>query len=119
MRRNKRIGFYIMKAYHLTTSGRKLGLKKIIKEEPDCTIICATRHYSYNKSTECFIIGSRSEYGVQPGDKSTYIIDTGNGHKGDGYDELTINHIIHVENGQVTNDVNISDIPNAYTWVMK
>ncbi len=123
--RHQRTDFYIMKAHHLTSSGRKLGLRKILRDEPNCTIVIATRHYGYDKSSECFIIGGRSDYGIKPGDTQTYTIDTGMGYRMNG-ERLDIEHILQVENGKVVQSdghkVNCSFPPEMdarYTWVMK
>jgi hypothetical protein len=119
--------FYIMKAHHMTSSGRKLGLKKILREEPDCTIVVATRHYGYDKKVPLFIAGSPSfdDYGVKSGDKTTYTIDTGNGYRCEG-ERLDIEHVIQVVDGKVTkvngklwNENKLPELPARYTFVMK
>lgn len=112
--------YYIMKAHHLTSSGRKLGLKKICRDEPNCVILAVTRGYSFNKNVDAFIIDhSGSRPNVHPGDQATYTIDTGNGHGASG--SIHINQVLVVDNGVITNvDADIvATIPNAYTWVMK
>lgn len=105
--------FYIMKAYHLTSSGRKLGLTKICRDEPDCTILVAKR----DGKVDAFIIGCSSscDYGVKKGSRSSYIIDTGNGYKGSGF--LHIKDVLQVRNGVIVQGS--SEWDNAYTWVMK
>ena len=117
--------FYIMKAHHLTTSGRKLNLRKIFRDEPDATVIMATRHYGYNKRVPVFIIGCRSDYKVNPGKQSTYTIDTGMGYKCRDC-VLDIEHIFQVENGRIIeadgvarNDGVIPQTDARYTYVMK
>ncbi len=111
-----------MKAHHLTSSGRKLGLKKILRDEPNCTIIVATRHYGYDKAVKCFIIGCQGDYGVKTGDVSSYTIDTGNGYSIQG-ENLDIEHVIQVEGGEVKkgfhNAAAAVGLENRYTWVMK
>ena len=98
--------FYIMKAAHLTSSGRKLGLRKIMRDEPNCTIIVATRHYSWDKAVPCFIIGAQDpdRYGVEAGDKCTYTIDTGNGYRNQG-NRLDIEGVIQVVDGAVVGEL--------------
>ena len=117
--------FYIMKAAHLTSSGRKLGLTKILRDEPNCTIVIATRHYGYDKTSECFIIGCRGSYGIKPGDTKSYTIDTGMGYRMNG-ERLDIEHILQVENGKVVESDGRKRRPDCppemdarYTWVMK
>lgn len=106
--------FYIMKAYHLTTSGRKLGLKKICRDEPNCTIVVGKREVG-GRMVDCFIIGAQGDYGVKRGDEAEYIVDTGNGYKGGGY--LHIEDVLQVRNGAIVKGATEWD--NAYTWVMK
>ena len=111
--------FAIMKAYHLTSSGRKLGLKKIAKDEPNCTIVVATRHYGYDKKTPCFIIGTRGDYNVKAGDTSSYTIDTGNGYRNVN-ERLTIEHILHIRDGNIINtEGQATNLEARYTFVMK
>jgi len=113
--------FYIMKAYHLTTSGRKLGLRKILRDEPNCTIVVATRHYGWGKSVPVFIIGCAGEYGVKAGDESSYTIDTGNGYR--NQDEcLDIVDVLQVVDGKIQDtddDYDLCGFGNRYTYVMK
>ena len=123
--RHNRSDFYIMKAHHLTSSGRKLGLKKIVRDEPNCTILIAEREYGYGKKVSCFIIGCAGDYGVKPGDECSYTIDTGMGYRNQG-ERLTIEHILQVKGGVVVEsdgvkrtDGLLPDVENAYTWVMK
>ena len=117
--RRHRSDFYIMKAHHLTSSVRKLGLRKICRDEPNCTILQVTRYYN-GKTVDAFIVGARGDYNVKRGDNVTYTIDTGNGYRCDG-ERMTVNCVIDVENGEITNlDAGtIRMIDNAYTWVMK
>ena len=107
--------FYIMKAHHLTSSGRKLGLKKIIRDEPNCTILVVDREHGYGKTVRAFIIGAAGDYGVKPGDSAQYTIDTGLGHKGGG--SMDIVDVLTIEDGIQTEGA--FDHINAYTWVMK
>ena len=122
--------FYIMKAYHLTNSGRKLNLKKIFRDEPNSTVLMATRKVGYNKYVPVFIIGCPGTYGVKPGDQTTYTIDTGNGYRCRNQ-ELEIEHIMQVKNGELV-EVDGQEIPKGldgkgvipqidarYTFVMK
>lgn len=111
--------FYIMKAYHLTTSGRKLGLKKICKDEPDCTIVIAQRHLDHfgDRKVPVFIIGCRSDYGVQAGDKTTYTVDTGNGYR-DKNKRLEIEGVLTVIDGQIQEEMK-GKMDARYTFVMK
>ncbi len=106
--------FYIMKAYHLTTSGRKLGLKKIAADEPNCTVLVANRNHGMGK-VRAFIIGSGHGYDVFEGQIHGYTIDTGNGHKGS--DRMEILDVIEIRDGVITKGS--SDHENASTWVMK
>lgn len=118
--------FYIMKAVHLTSSGRKLGLAKVAREQGPCTIILAKRHYGWTKSVECTITGAQGSYGVQPGDTAVYTIDTGNGYKCRG-SRLDIHHILQVNSdgmviesdGEKCAPTPIPTGVNRYTWVMK
>jgi len=119
--------FYIMKAHHMTSSGRKLGLPKVIREEPNCTIVVATRHYGYDKQVPLFLTGSQcdSDYGVKSGDISSYTIDTGMGYKC-ADEQLDIEHVIQVKNGEVVSvngkrwtEDKLPAIPARYTFVMK
>lgn len=109
--------FFIMKAHHLTTSGRKLGLKKICKDEPNCTIVVADREAG-GRTIRCFIIGAAGDYGVKPGSEGEYTIDTGNGYKGGGY--LHILDQLQVRNGKIISaKIGTTCWESAYTWVMK
>ena len=116
--------FYIMKARHMTSSGRKLGLKKILRDEPDCSIIVATRTHGWDKKVPCFIIGCRNDYSVKQGDMSSHTIDTGMGYTNTDRD-LLIEDVLQVKNGMVyeINGVKVDPcVPkwNArYTFVMK
>lgn len=65
---HNRSDFYIMKAHHLTSSGRKLGMRKICKDEPNCTVLAVTREYGFGKKVDAFIIGCSGDYGVKPDD---------------------------------------------------
>ena len=117
--------FYIMKAYHLTKSGRKLNLKKIFRDEPDSTVVMATRTRGWNQEVPVFIIGCPGDYGVKPGDASTYTIDTGNGYR-ERNQPLKIEHIFQVKNGVIVGadgkavaDGVIPETDARYTFVMK
>ncbi len=117
--------FYIMKAAHLTSCGRKLGLPKIVKHETDCTIIVGERHYGWGKTSMVNIVGSRGDYGVSPGDKTTYTVDTGNGYRNRG-EQLDIHHVLHIADGQLIKvngrKVEAQPVPvgmTNYTYVMK
>jgi hypothetical protein len=107
--------FYIMKAHHLTSSGRKLSLDKIIRDTVEGTILVADRHVGWSKKVRSFIIGAHGDYGVKPGDTEQYIVDTGMGYKGNG--ELDIIDVLQVRNGEIISGG--TDHENAYTWVMK
>jgi len=116
--------FYIMKAYHLTSSGRKLGLRKIVRDEPDCTLLIAERLVN-GRFVPVFIIGARADYGVSPGDKTTYTLDTGNGYRNDG-EQLNIEHYLQIKNGKVIESDGkahktgeLPDVEARYTFVMK
>lgn len=102
--------FYIMKAWHLTSSGRKLGLKKICRDEPNVTCIVASRD-----GVPAFILGSAGNYGVAADEIHGYVIDTGNGYKGAGC--LEIIDVLQIRDGEIVKGS--SDHANAYTWVMK
>jgi len=106
--------FYIMKAHHLTTSGRKLGLKKIARDEPNCTVVVARRDCG-STLVDCFIIGCAGDYGVARGEAHGYVIDTGNGYKGAGC--LEIKDVLQIRDGVIVKGSPEHD--NAYTWVMK
>ena len=119
--------FYIMKAHHLTTSGRKLGLKKIIRDEPNTTILVATREHGYGQLVECYILGCPGDYGVKAGDRTTYTIDTGNGYKNRN-STLHIERVIQVKDGVIVEMDGRTVHPSMplpptlkarYTWVMK
>jgi hypothetical protein len=118
--------FYIMKAHHLTTSGRKLGLAKVAREQGPCTIILATRHYGYGKAVKAIITGCAGDYGVKAGDQSKYTIDTGMGYKNQG-ERLDIEQVIQVDadgamieaDGQSCEPQPVPKVENQYTWVMK
>ena len=111
--------FYIMKAAHMTSSGRKLGLKKIVKHEPNITIFAITREYGYGKKVDAFVT-SHGGSGVKVGEELTYTIDTGNGYKMNG-ERLVVNDIFIVKDGVITNKTSeeLKQVQNAYTWVMK
>ena len=107
--------FVIMKASHLTSSGRKLGLKKICRDEPNCTVLVVERNYGYDKSCPAFIIGCSNDYGVKRGDTASYKIDTGMGYKGEG--DMKIMDVLHIVDGAIKEGS--TEHENAYTWVMK
>jgi hypothetical protein len=107
--------FYIMKAHHLTSSGRKLGLKKIAREEPGTTILVVRRDHG-TQLVDAFIIGSGHGYGIAKDEIHGYVIDTGMGYKGAGC--MTIIDVVEVnDDGEITSGR--TDHANAYTWVMK
>ena len=92
--------FYIMRAAHIAATPRKVSIDRIIKEEPNCTIIVATRHRSWDQLIPVFIIGSPSDYNVKAGDTTSYTVDTGNGYR-ERDRKLDIHHIIQVKDGAV------------------
>ena len=106
--------FYIMKAHHLTTSGRKLGLTKIARDEPNCTVLVVNRNHGMS-TVRAFIIGSGHGYDVFEGQIHGFTIDTGNGHKGS--DRMEILDVIEIKDGVITKGS--GDHENAATWVMK
>lgn len=109
--------YYIMKAYHITETSRKVSLARMLAEvgaEESCTILIANRSYGYNKSAPCFIMGSGTGYPEE--DETTYTIDTGNGHRNAG-EALKILDRVVIENGEVVSGH--TDHENAYPWVMK
>ena len=109
--------FYIMKAYHLTNSGRKLGIKKILKDEPDCTLLVATRSHGYDKRVPCYIIGSRGDYGVKAGDNVFHTIDTGNGYRNQDM-PMTVEAVLTVVDGKIQEPVE-GKMDSRFTFVMK
>ena len=117
--------FYIMKAHHLTTSGRKLNLARILRDHPTCTVLAVTSETSKG-DVDRFIIGSGHGYGVKPGDIEHSTIDTGMGHRDRG-DQMTINQVFEFTNGICTKvngqprsaDLGLPQTEAAYTFVMK
>lgn len=111
--------FAIMKAHHLT-EGHKCSLSKIARSEyhKDCTILVATRHYGWNKTSKVFIIGAQGDYGVKAGDQVQHIIDTGNGYRG-GYERLDIEGVLQVRNGMFEGPQELVRLPARSTFVMK
>lgn len=117
--------FYIMRAHHLTSVGRKLNLARIIQDHPSCTILAVTCHTAY-KDIDRYIIGSGKGYDVKAGDKDRTTIDTGLGLRNRG-EEMTINHVYEFENGLLTSVdgqpyIAVTMLPKteaAYAFVMK
>jgi len=108
-----------MKAAHMTSSGRKLGIAKIGKDEPNTTVVVATRHYGYYKTSECYIIGCQGEYGVKPGDTATYTTDTGNGYRNEN-ERLDIEDVLQLDSeGNIKSQEGNVDLKARYTYVMK
>jgi hypothetical protein len=118
-----------MKAAHLTSSGRKLGLAKVAREQGECSILIAKRFYGWDKSADLFLTGcGNSDYGVAPGDEVQYTIDTGMGYTHRD-SKMVIQHVLQINaDGKVVSRDGIAcpprDIPkgeceNRYTWVMK
>lgn len=121
----KRSMFYIMKAHHLTSSGRKLNLARIIQDHPTCTVLAVTSETSKG-NVDRFIIGSGHNYDVNAGDGAQTTIDTGLGHRDRG-DLMMINNVFEFTNSICTKvngeirsaDLGLPETKAAYTFVMK
>jgi hypothetical protein len=97
--------YYIMRAAHLASTPRKQSIKVAIEyANPNTTVLVATRHYSWNKSSPVFILGSGRGYETAANPNSKYTVDTGNGYRFKG-ERLEIHNIIEVnEYGAISLD---------------
>jgi phage tail tube protein FII len=121
--------FYIMRARHLASTPRKLSVAAVARAQGECTLILATRRYGWDKTVPCTITGSRSDYDVKPGDKSSYTIDTGLGYRNRNSD-LDIEQVFQINTEGLVDRVNGVDLikpqpitnfvtDKRHTWVMK
>jgi len=101
----RRADWYIMKGYHFPKSKTTIEEILAMDKEYDQTVMVCLRGSGYPvKWQEVFIIGSGGEYG-KVGEKKTYIIDTGNGYRGQG-DEVEIQNIIQIKKGEIVKTAN-------------
>jgi len=110
--------FYIMNASS-ATGKRKSSIDDIIDfAGTDLTILAVSRNAG-GKEVKIFISGSGDTgYGKQPGDSSSYVIDTGNGLKNGG--SIDIENIITVsKDGQIDHGNGVGMDERRGFWVMK
>lgn len=118
MRNNS--NFVIMSASCLT-DGKAVDIKGAHEEweNSNDTILVATRHYGYDKTSKIYVHGSGIGYKVKAGDRVTYTQDTGMGHKCIGY-QLDIENVVEMHpDGSMTAENDIGLKGKRRLWVMK